>query len=560
MNSIEPLESIGEEMESEAADKRLLEEVKLLLNDSLKRKEGIYQLANYIINRLHIITLRENDSIFIYNSGVYEPYGEKEISKYAQSELKLGNLISNHVINELYGYIRRSTYHKRENLQEPSDKICLQNGILDLNTMETQGHDPSIIFFSKLPVIYNKGASCLIIKKFLKEVLSDEDIVVIQEFVGYCLYKSYPIQKMFMLVGGGANGKSTLINLLKALFGQQNCSAIPLQQLEGNRFAVSNLFGKLANLFADLSASTLKDTSYLKMLTGEDLISAEKKFKDNFTFVNYAKMIFSCNQIPRSPDDSDAFFRRWVIINFPNQFLQGKADKGLIKKITTPEELSGLLNFAIDGLKRLLAQGDFSNAKSIEETRELYIRQSDSVGAFIMDCVQSSPGNFVKKNELYTTYCDYCRSMNYPITPSNKFHGQLQHEVRVEETRPDLWVDGKKQRVQCWKGIKVNVIPVNDVRVNSLFNPKNNNLLEPQFKYTKSPDIVDIPDASFQNKLENDTISPKDIKYHLERFGENGIMAIEPVLDDLSITEDILQNYITKGLFFSPVAGKIKTL
>src|SRR3989344_5030683 len=110
MNSIEPLESIGEEMESEAADKRLLEEVKLLLNDSLKRKEGIYQLANYIINRLHIITLRENDSIFIY---------------------------------------------------------------------------------SKLPVIYNKGASCLIIKKFLKEVLSDEDIVVIQEFVGYCLYKSY---------------------------------------------------------------------------------------------------------------------------------------------------------------------------------------------------------------------------------------------------------------------------------------------------------------------------------------------------------------------------------
>ena len=143
---------------------------------------------------------------------------------------------------------------------------------------------------------------------------------MLQEIIGYCLYKGYPIQKAIMLVGSGSNGKSVFIQLLQHFLGVYHCASNSLQKLAVNRFSLSSLHGKLANLFADLSSSSLSDTSIFKMLTGGDLIQAEKKFKDEFSFTNYAKLIFSANAIPKSPDDSDAFFRRWIIIVFPFKF------------------------------------------------------------------------------------------------------------------------------------------------------------------------------------------------------------------------------------------------
>ncbi|MBS3160196.1 hypothetical protein J4213_00690, partial [Candidatus Woesearchaeota archaeon] len=291
----------------------------------------------------------------------------------------------------------------------------------------------------------------------------------------------------FMLEGGGANGKSTFINLLKCFLGKKNCAAVPLQQLEINRFALSSLFGKLANLFADLPDRALRDTSFFKMLVGEDLIPGERKFKDQFFFNNYAKQIFSCNRIPRSPDDSDAFFRRWVIIRFPNQFLNNQADKRLLTKLTSQEELSGFLNFAIGGLKRLLDQGDFSNSKSINEIREQYTRMSDSVGTFIMDCILTSPEDYEQKKTLYTSYCDYCRSMNYPIFPENTFHRELQKSLRVEDYYPSLIIEGKQQRVKCWRGIKFNL------------------------KWEKNPNNLNNPNQIKENE-ENDVNLVNDVK------------------------------------------------
>lgn len=465
-------EVIQVEMEQEDVRKRNnqdLSKIASLLRESKTKQQGVYALASYCLNKFAIITFQETDDVFIYEEGVYVPRGEKILSKHIQENLNLNELLSTHIINELCGYVRRLSYKKRDEIIEPTDKVCLLNCILNLKTFQVEPHSSNIIFFNKIPVEYNEKSSCPNINEFLNEVVSIQDIQVLQEFVGYCLYKRYPIHKIFMLVGGGANGKSTFINLLKTFLGQGNCCAIPLQQLEGNRFAVSNLFGKLTNMFADLSSRALKDTSYLKMLTGEDLIPAERKFKDPIFFSNYAKMIFSCNQIPRSPDDSDAFFRRWIIINFPNQFIGDKADKNKIQKLTSTEELSGFLNFALEGLIRLLNKGDFSHSKGISEVKEQYIRQSDSVGSFIMDLIEISPDNFIQKKELYTIYCDYCRDQNYPIVPENTFHKQLQSAIRVEDYRPKI--DGR--RPGCWRGIKIK----NNEMNNNIDNPDNSDLV-----------------------------------------------------------------------------------
>ncbi len=245
---------------------------------------------------------------------------------------------------------------------------------------------------------------------------------------------------------------STLINLIKTFLGFKNCTSIPLQRLDTDKFATSQMYGKLANLFADLPPRGLKETSIFKMLTGEDFIPAQRKFRDEFQFVNYAKQIFSANQVPKSMDDSDAFFRRWLPITFGKQFLEGKADVDMLKKITTPEELSGLLNWAIAGLKRLLKNKKFSSSKSIANVREEYIRMSDSVGAFIMDCVDASPDEYVIKKDLYVEYTAYCRDRNYPIVSEIVFHKEILKQLRVEDFRA---TDPNGNRIYTWKGIKL---------------------------------------------------------------------------------------------------------
>lgn len=465
-------------------------EVFRLLDNTDTRQEGIHKLAGFCFQKFNLLTL-DNDEVYIYNEGMYEPSGKKVLSAYVQKKLNLNKLVTVHVINEFQGYIKRYTYKKNGKIKEPKDKICLANGILNLNTLKIEKHNPEIIFFNKLPVHYNPKADCPAIKKFLSEIVNEENIPLIQEIIGYCLYKSYSIQKVFMFVGTGANGKTTLINLIKALLGHQNCCSVTLHRLETNRFSLSSLFGKLANMVGDLSATALKDTSFFKMLTGEDSITTEKKFQDEFSFTNYAKLISCCNQLPMTPDDSDAFFRRLIIVDFPNQFTDN-ADKKLIQKLTTPDELSGLLNFALEGLKRLLDRYDFTNTKSIDELREEYTRKSDSVGAYIMDCILEAPEDHVEKSVLYTNYADYCRERKYPIDHEYTFHRRLQAKIRVVNYKPLKEIEGKMLRVTCWKGIKIdektkirknvdnidnkdrnNVKYVNNVNKKSLLNYKN---------------------------------------------------------------------------------------
>lgn len=449
------LDVITSQFESEKATYEI-SEIEMLLSSPKTRKEGIFRLAEHCIyNHFSAFAFEDTEEIYVYINGVYAPYGDKLISGYVQKQLKLGSLVSANTISELFGYIRRLTYKKRSEIIEPIDKVCIKNGILNLNNGELEPHTPNLIFTNCLPVKYEKERDCPAIRAFLSQVVNETDLNIIQEIFGYCLWKNYPIQKAIMFVGGGSNGKSTLINILKTFLGENNCSAESLQRLMYNRFAAASLYGKLANLYADLSDDAIRDTSAFKTLTGGDYVPGERKFEHAFYFRNYAKLIFSCNRIPKSPDDSDAFFRRWIIVNFPNQFLGTNADKNLEAKLTTESELSGLLNFSITGLVRLLKNGDFSNSKNIDCVREDYIRRSDSVAAFVMDLIRISSEGYIPKKQIYMKYCDYCRNKNYPIVAENTFHKELITHIRVEDHRPTI----AGVRTQCWRGIIISNNP-----------------------------------------------------------------------------------------------------
>jgi len=232
-----------------------------------------------------------------------------------------------------------------------------------------------------------------------------------------------------MFLGGGRNGKSTCLNLLKRFLGEKNVSNQELYALIVNRFATATLYAKLANIAADISNKALERTGLFKSLTGADGIHGEKKFKDGFDFNSYAKLIFSANTLPKSEDNTYAFFSRWILISFPNTFEGKNCNQYMLDEITTPEEISGLFNWAIEGLQRLLASGSFSYGKTVEEVMEQYKTMSDPVYAYCQEFLKTETGKHILKEKLREHYVKWCKKNKLPITPANILTQELANHL-----------------------------------------------------------------------------------------------------------------------------------
>jgi P4 family phage/plasmid primase-like protien len=390
-------------------------------------------------------------SLYYYEGGIWRENGEEVVASFVSEHLP--EKFRSQLITELVTYIRGKCFSGINLFDTNKNLICLENGVLDIDKKELMEWSPTYHLTTKLPVKYDKDAMCLNTMKFLGEVMTEQDKENMIEMIGYCLYRDMPIHKSFMLVGDGANGKSTLINVIKNFLGRDNVVSIPLQRITKDRFSLTSLINKLANLYADLPSEAIQHTGTFKMMTGNDVISAEKKFGGFTNFTNYAKFIFSCNQVPDAKDDTGAFFRRWIIINFPNKFEGDKADKNLLQTLVTEGELSGLLNLVLNGLTRLLEKGDFSFSQTTDEMRERYIRLASPVKAFVMDCIDSDTEGEVAKDTLYQNFILYCQKNNYPTMPSNTFSSKLK-EV-VQPLGEGQVRGGGTARLRVWRGIKL---------------------------------------------------------------------------------------------------------
>lgn len=259
---------------------------------------------------------------------------------------------------------------------EPDPRyVNVTNGVLDLHTdpVTLLPHSEDFHFIQSIPVCYDPNAKCPAIQKFLEEVQPNEtDRKTLIEWAGYCLYRDYPFHKALILTGNGRNGISTYLHLLCTFLGTANITSQDPHTLKTKCFAIAELYGRLANICPDLSGKSsifahicqgLPDATsiYFRMATDNDILVAERRRVLPFTFRNYAKLTCSCNQIPSpiAENDADAFLNRCAIISFPSKFEGPKQDLALLNKLTTPAELSGLLNFAVKALKDLLAKGSF---------------------------------------------------------------------------------------------------------------------------------------------------------------------------------------------------------
>lgn len=431
--------------------KRLLLEAGALYKKNGDLKVNIAQLAKILLelDGEHYRVAGDNQEIFRYNGSFFESAGVAGFIK-SRTEFYLDRLTRLQHKVEVLDFIKHKELFDRESFEQPVNLLNFKNGVFDITTGELLEHSPDIPFLFELPVIYDPEAKCPVWEKFLQDVVYPEDLDFLQEICGYLLLRDYVFAILVILLGHGRNGKTTLINVLSSILGSENVTHLPLQTLAVDRFSKAKLYKKHANLCSEIGSKEIRDTGGIKDLTGRDRITVRNIHQDFFSFINYAKLMFSCNLLPEIKDDTPAMKARLVLIEFPNTFERGtpEFDPNIGNKLLG--ESSGILNWMIVGLKRLLQNKNLSEHRGFDDIQAY--QEKIPVKMFVDEFVEYNPLLETQKETVYKKYQEFCKRENFPIMNDVWFSRQFKQHgpLRMIEGRPKK--DGRKR---TWRGIKI---------------------------------------------------------------------------------------------------------
>lgn len=415
--------------------------------------------ANLISNQNHYVHIIETGKTYFYVNGVYLEHGDLAIKRLLQSYYqdftgpKGRALVPTNTYDEIVRKVEILNLRSLSVFQSTEPVFNVANGVLNLETLELEQPSPERYILNESPVEYNPDAECTEWLEFLDTTLDKKFHDTVQEIFGYSLWPDYHVHKAFMLYGPPRSGKGVTISVLEGMIGQEDCSHVSLQNIVGNRFMPAELYGKKINTYGDLPSAMIVDPGVFKAACGGDGLTVEKKNGQPFTMYNKAKLIFSANQLPKlsaMADDQGAFHNRWIIIPYEKSFL-GREDTTLKARLTTPDELSGVSNWSLNGLERL--RNNSWQFTSVIDSSKLYRRASDPQIAFLEDCCEIADG-YETKDDLLVAYNDYAKKNRLPLASSKKAFGQVMKDQTVIPVREFL-SSTKKGRQEAWHGIKL---------------------------------------------------------------------------------------------------------
>uniref|UniRef100_UPI0039EB8450 DNA primase family protein n=1 Tax=Clostridium perfringens TaxID=1502 RepID=UPI0039EB8450 len=386
------------------------------------------------------------ESFLIYENGVYNISGEKEAGRIIMDYM-LPNYCTMASIRDCRDQWDILVSMDFDVFNRNPYLVNVRNGLLDIRDMSFKEHTPSYLSTVQLNVEYNPQAHCPQFEKFLNEVLDCRLIPLVQEILGYLLTTNTSAQKSFVLLGPARTGKSTLLWVVEyLLLGKKNVSNIPWQEI-GDKFKTAELLGKLANVFSDLPSKSIDDTGIFKVVTGEDYLMAEKKNKNPFKFRPFARLVFSCNELPKNyVDRTEGFYRRLIIVPFNRQIEKNKIDKALKYKFQREKE--GILNWALEGLRRLYENNfEFSENELTDEVKKEYKRENNNVISFVEECCEIDSLFSCSRIELYESYKEFCGEAGLKALSHIKFNKELECNFNVTRAR--------NRKLRLWNGIRI---------------------------------------------------------------------------------------------------------
>lgn len=396
------------------------------------------------------------DELYYYDpdEGIWRDNGEDFVRNYlrGKTEMLTDEKKKNYYIEEIVSDVKQLSW-KGEQLPEPSlELIPFENGVYDINKDTFSPYTPEFYFTWKLPWKFNHKAVSKTLTRIISQLVPEERVIDLYELMAYILYRSYIYPKMFFIYGRGSNGKSTFENIIVNLVGHKQASFVSLEELQNNRFAGSNLWRKLVNISGEVEYQEIQNTKLIKQITGEDPIEADRKYRNTVKFYNYAKMIFITNDIPRTRDTTNAFYRRVFLIEFPYTFQENPHIR-LLTGAHTPlpdEEYEGLLQKVLQVMRELRDRNwIFTNHPKTEEVREKYEILSSPLTQFIQaKCDITRDGkDFIFKWEFNEKFSQYMREI-----------GRVEYsERRLKEEMTKLGLEERQvgeKRWRAWVGIR----------------------------------------------------------------------------------------------------------
>jgi len=419
-------------------------ELEVILRDKAFLKESFYlkgklqyeKLAIYLIREHHVVKI--NDTLHVYNNGYYT-------SNTDEIERNMLQYIVNSTRTPRSEVMRYLELRAEEVEMESPKLLSLKNGVLNLENKILSEFSPDYKIKNKIPVNYNPAAYSEIMDKTLNKICCNDRSLrfLIEEMIGYTLFRRNELGKCFILTGHGSNGKSTLLDIIKKLIGKENLSSVALNELN-DRFRTFQLEGKLVNIGDDISNGYIDDNSTFKKLVTGETVNVERKGKDPFDFNNYSKLIFSCNEIPRINDLSDGLKRRIIFIPFNAKFSKSDEDYDpfIIDKLLSNESLEYLLKLALEGLDRILYNRSFTYVKSVDEAWNDYEKRNNPIIGFLEE---GKIENELTK-DVYLQYQTYCSDNGLKHLSRIAFsreickHGYKTKQVKIDGKKPYIFI------------------------------------------------------------------------------------------------------------------------
>lgn len=354
--------------------------------------------------------------------------------------------------------------------QSKRNWLALENGLFDLDEFledhpqPLMEHTPNYFSFNKLPYIYDSQATCPTWLRFLDDTFSCKETKdLVQEWFGYHLAPHCRHEKFLVAYGKGRNGKSVMLKVLSLMLGEGNYKSVGIEAFDPQRtFALASLVEAMANIINDLNEFKKTGEGLLKQFVSGEPITVERKYKDHFTFTPTAKITIATNHHVRWSDKSDGIWKRMILLNFDKQILdESKQDKRLVDSTWWHRsgELSGVLNWALEGLKRLENRGYFKIPPKVIRDVELCRQNANFAYSFLMENVVEDPNGQYPSHWLFRDYQKYCIENGSTPLQSTNFAYELQrHFPNVKSSEPRYVDDprqyGGKIKTRVWTGIK----------------------------------------------------------------------------------------------------------
>lgn len=397
---------------------------------------------------------RINNVPYLYDGKIY---------RLDNMRAKIMDTITNlkkHEINEIFDYLMTTedglvNFNCRD--EDLYEFIGFNNGVWSNKTGQLYPYSPDRICFFKLPIDYNPNAVSKVMDDFLDDVSCHDPNLrkLLEEMVGFCLFPRNEKGKSFFLIGSGANGKTTFLKVVKAMFGDSNVSSLDFEDLN-KQFFTHLLIGKLVNIGSDINSKYATGANLFKKLVTGDPVSVDIKFKTPVEFSNTSKFIFAGNRFPRTDDTSDGFMRRLVIIPFLAKFKNDSEDSEIIDKLTTKEALERFAALAVQGYWRMKSEG-FTMSESVEEMKRQYEIQSNPIVEFLNTLGDNDEeiDEFLENTTAKDVYsCHYelwIRENNYKPLSSGMFTVEMKGKGFEKK---QLWSKKLNKTIWAYKRVK----------------------------------------------------------------------------------------------------------